>query len=212
MKIALIGATGFVGAAVLKEAVAREHTVTAIARNVAKIEAAAGVTAKEADVTDSTALAQTLAGQDVVISAFNGGWGDPDIYTKHLDGSLAIAEAAKSAGVRLIVIGGAGSLFAPDGTQFVDSPDFPEAYKQGALAARDVLAKLRDEHDADWSFVSPPFALKPGERSGKYRLGSENPVFNAAGESTISVADLAVAIVDEAESPKHNRKRFTVGY
>jgi len=212
MKIALIGASGFVGGALLKEAVSRGHTVTAIVRTPDKVAREKGVSAVKADVTDAKALAALLKGHDVVVSAFNGGWGDPDIYAKHLAGSKAIAEAAEAAGVRLVVIGGAGSLVAPDGSQFVDSPDFPAAYKDGALAARDALEALRQGGWANWTFISPPFTLVPGERTGKFRLGLDNPVFDDKGESHISVEDLAVAAIDEAETPKHTGKRFTVGY
>ncbi|WP_197716907.1 NAD(P)-dependent oxidoreductase [Mesorhizobium sp. DCY119] len=212
MKIALIGASGFVGKAVLKEASSRSHTVTALVRNPDKVEKLAGVTAKQVDVTDTKALAQAIIGQDVVISAFNGGWGDPDIYNKHLNGSKAIVDAAKAAKVRVIVVGGAGSLLAPDGSQFVDSPDFPAAYKDGALAARDSLKALRSETGLEWSFLSPAFVLSPGERTGKFRYGGDQPVFDANNESKISVEDLAVVLVDEAETAKHTGKRFTVGY
>jgi uncharacterized protein len=212
MKIALIGPTGFVGSALLKEALSRGHQVTAISRNTDKIEKAPGVTPAKLDVNNVKALAEAIAGADIVISAFNGGHGDPEIYAKHRAGSKAIHAAAKAAGRRLITIGGAGSLYAPDGSQFVDSPQFPKEYKEGALAARDALTDLKKETDLDWTFVSPPMVLKPGERSGKYRLDADKPVFNDKGESTISVADLAVAVLDEAEKPKHSRKRFTVGY
>lgn len=212
MKIALIGASGFVGRALLKEAVSRGHDVTAIARNPDKIERAASITAVAGDVTDPAALATRITGHDVVISAFNGGWGDPDIYTKHLAGSRAIAAAARTAATRLIAVGGAGSLHAPDGSQFVDSPEFPAEWKDGASAARDALAELRDETVLDWTFVSPPFSLAPGERTGHYRISADTPVFDDAGHSAISDADLAVAILDEAEKPAHRRQRFTVGY
>lgn len=212
MKIAIIGATGFIGSALVEEAASRKHSVKALARSVEKIKVLDGVTAVQSDVADTTALADSLAGHDIAISAFNGGWGDPEIYAKHIAGSRSIAEAAKKAGVRLIAVGGAGSLHAPDGSQFVDGPEFPAAYKDGALAARDALNELRAGSGLDWAFVSPPFFLKPGERSGQYRLGGDTPVINAAGESTISVADLAVAILDEAEAPRHRNQRFTVGY
>ena len=212
MRIALIGASGFVGGAILKEAVSRGHAVTAIARDAGKVERLDGVTPKAVDATDHAGLTRAIAGHEVVISAFNGGWGDPDIYRKHLDGSRAIVSAAKAAKTRLIVVGGAGSLHAPDGSQFVDSPEFPAEWKQGALAARDALAELRNETELDWSFLSPAFVLKPGERTGKYRTGGEQPVFDEAGQSTISTADLAVALVDEAERAEHTRKRFTVAY
>ncbi|THF54724.1 NAD(P)-dependent oxidoreductase [Ollibium composti] len=212
MKIALIGASGFVGSALLKEAVARGHSVTAIVRNPGKIAEAKGVAVVQADVTDAAALAALLKGHDVVVSAFNGGWGDPDIYAKHIAGSKAIAAAARAAGVRLIEIGGAGSLHAPDGSQLVDSPEFPTAYKDGARAARDALTALQQGDWKDWTLVSPAITLAPGQRTGHYRLGADNPVFNTKGESHISVEDFAVAVLDEAETPKHSGKRFTVGY
>lgn len=212
MKIALVGASGFVGGAVLKEAISRGHTVTAIARNAARISTGPNVTVEAVEVADTGRLGEIFAGNDVVISAFNGGWGDSDIYAKHLKGSRDIAEAAKSAGKRLIVVGGAGSLHAPDGSQFVDLPDFPAEWRDGARAARDVLAELRQDDWKDWTFVSPAFVLAPGTRTGKYRLGGESPVFDEKGESHISVEDLAVALVDEAETPSHIGKRFTLGY
>lgn len=211
-KIAIIGATGFIGAAVLKEAASRGHTITALVRhpeNVAKLD---HVRAVKADVLDVSTLASQLAGQDVVISAYNPGWSDSDIRSNHVKGSSAITQAVKKAGVRrLIAIGGAGSLEV-NGQQLVDSPDFPEAYKNGALGAREALNDLRQEDGLDWSFVSPAILLQPGERTGHYRLGGDQPVFDDKGESRISVEDLAVAIVDEAEQGKHIRKRFTAAY
>lgn len=212
MKIVLIGASGFVGTAVLKEAVERGHSVTAIVRNPGKVAAADGVTVKKLDVTDGEALTEALKGHDAVISAFNGGWGDPDIYEKHRKGSKAIAQAAEKAGTRLIEVGGAGSLYAPDGTQFVDGPEFPEAYRAGAKAARDALGDRKAGTWEGWTFVSPPFHLAPGERTGRYRTDLDAPVFDDKGESHISASDLAVALVDEAETPKHKGQRFTVGY
>lgn len=212
MKIAVIGATGLVGSAVVAEAAQRGHDVTAIARDVSKVASGAKVTAKQLDATDSAALAEAVRGQDVVISAFNGGWTNPDIYNAHLEGSRAIRKGTKAAGVRTIFVGGAGSLYAPDGSQFVDSADFPADWKAGASAARDALGELKAEGGDDWTFVSPPFNLAPGERTGKYRSGLDSPVFNDKGESGISVPDLAVALVDEAEKPAHKGKRFTVAY
>lgn len=212
MKIALIGASGSVGSTTLKEALARSHTVTAIARDTSKLPADKNVEAKSVDVNDRKALLEALRGHDVAISAFNGGWSNPDIYNAHLEGSRAIHAASKDAGVRLIVVGGAGSLYAPDGTQFVDSAEFPADWKAGATAARDALTELKAAGGDDWTFVSPAFNLAPGERTGRYRTSLETPVFDAAGESKISVADLAVALVDEAEKPAHKGERFTVGY
>ncbi|KXF77806.1 3-beta hydroxysteroid dehydrogenase [Paramesorhizobium deserti] len=212
-KIALIGATGFVGAQLLKEAAARGHAVTALVRHPEKVEKLANVTAAKADVLDTDALAKQLAGHDIVISAYNPGWGDPEIRATHVKGSRSINEAAKKAGVkRLIVVGGAGSLEVAPGVQLVDTPEFPAQWKEGALGARDALNELRTENGLDWTFVSPAIHLEPGERTGKYRLGGDQPVFDDKGESKISAADLAVAILDEAEQGKHIRKRFTAAY
>lgn len=212
MKIALIGASGFVGKAILKEAASRGWEVTAIVRHPDKVEKLPGVTVKQVDVIDVDALAKALAGHEVTISAFNGGWGDPDIYNKHLDGSRAIVEAAKTAKTRLIVIGGAGSLEIAPGVQLVDTPQFPREYYDAARAARDALNEIRGEKDLEWSFLSPAITIAPGERTGKFRYGGEQPVFDAKGESNISVGDLALAVVDEAGTAKHTGKRFTLGY
>lgn len=212
MKIAIIGATGYVGSAVVKEAASRGHAVTAIARNTAKVPSLPGVSASAVDVTDEAALQQTLTGHELVISAFNPGWGDPDIRTKHRQGSAAIARATKQAGLRLIEVGGAGSLYAPDGSQFVDTPNFPAEYVDGARGARDALEDRKNDTGLDWTFLSPPFELVPGPRTGKYRTSGDHPITNDAGRSTISVDDLAVALLDEAEKPAHRGERFTVGY
>lgn len=211
-KIALIGATGFVGAAILKEAVSRGHSVTALVRNTDKVAKLDNVTAVNADVFDTDALAKKIAGHDIVISAFNPGWADENIRENHINGSRSINEAAKKAGVkRLIAVGGAGSLEIK-GHQLVDSPEFPAEWKEGALGARQALNELREEKELDWTFVSPAIFLEPGVRTGNYRLGPDEPVFDANGESKISVDDLAVAIIDEAEQGKHIGKRFTAAY
>ncbi len=213
MKIALIGATGFVGTQILNEAAARGHSVTAIVRSAGKVEHLKGVTAVEADALNTADLAAKLKGHDIVISAYNPGWSNPNIKAIHIAANKSITGATKQAGIeRLIVIGGAGSLHAPDGSQFVDGPGFPAEYKEGALGARQALDDLRGETGLHWSFISPPFALVPGDRTGNYRLGKDEPVFDADGKSTISASDLAVAILDEAEKPQHVKQRFTVGY
>jgi uncharacterized protein len=211
-KIALIGATGFVGTALLKEAASRGHSVTALVRHTDKVAKLDNVTAVKTDIFDTDALAKQIAGSDIIISAFNPGWADANIRENHIKGSRSINDAAKKAGVkRLIAVGGAGSLEI-NGHQLVDSPEFPAEWKEGALGARQALNELRDEKDLDWTFVSPAIILQPGERTGKYRLGANEPVFDDKGESKISVEDLAVAIIDEAEQGKHIRKRFTAAY
>jgi len=142
----------------------------------------------------------------------NPGWSDKNIRENHINGSRSITEATKKAGIkRLIAVGGAGSL-SINGKQLVDSPEFPAEWKEGALGARQALDELRREDALEWTFVSPAIILQPGERTGKYRLGTDEPVFDDKGESKISVADLAVAILDEAEKGQHIRKRFTAAY
>ena len=212
MNIALIGATGFVGSALLEELLNRGHQVRALLRNPAKLAPRAGLEVRAVDVLEGD-LAAELLGVDAVVSAFNAGWGNPNLYDDFLRGSDAIAAAARDAGLRLLVVGGAGSLFIAPGQQLVDSPAFPAEWKQGALAAREALTRLRaDTSSLDWTFVSPAMLMAPGERTGRYRLGGEEPVLDEKGENRISVADLAVAIVDELEQPRHRRSRFTAGY
>ncbi len=214
MKLALIGATGFVGPYVLKEALQRGYEVTAIARDTSKItEQNSRLQTAQVDVFNTAALAEVLAGHDAVLSAYNSGWANPNLYDDFVKGSQCIQEATKQAGVpRLLVIGGAGSLYTPTGAQLVDTPQFPAEYKAGATAARDYLNLLKKEETLDWTFLSPAILLHPGERTGKYRLGTEQPVFGENGQCEISVQDLAVALVDEVENKQFTRKRFTVGY
>lgn len=215
MKVALIGASGFVGKAVLNELLQRGHQVTGIVRQTVNLQAQNGLTLIQADATDADVLADTVKGNDAVISAFNAGWTNPNLYNDFLNGAKAIQAGVKKSGVkRLLVVGGAGSLFI-DGKQLVDTPDFPADYKLGATAARDYLNELKKETQLDWVFLSPAIEMHPktsGVRKGTYRTGTENPVFNEEGRSVISVEDLAMAIVDEIEDSKYSRQRFTVAY
>ena len=213
MKIAIIGATGFVGTAILNELTSRNHEITAIARNP---KDNANVIWKSADIFNVDPLAEILKGNDVVVNAYNSGWTNPNIYDDFISGSKAIQEAVKKSGVkRFITIGGAGSLFVAPGLQAVDTPDFPKEYHAGASAARDYLNFLKEEKELDWAFFSPAFEMHQGittGRTGKYRLGLENPVFNDEQRSILSVEDLAVVIADETETPKHHQVRFTAAY
>ncbi|WP_119966643.1 NAD(P)-dependent oxidoreductase [Simplicispira lacusdiani] len=212
MNIALIGATGFVGSAVLHELLQRGHRVTALARNPAKLAPREGLTVREADAQDAAQVACAVAGHDAVVSAYNPGWTVPDIHDQFLRGTRAIHAGVQASGVRrLVVVGGAGSLYVAPGVQLVDTPEFPAEWKQGALAAREALNLIRQEEALDWTFLSPPILLEPGERTGHYRLGQDAPLMEADGRpGGISVADLAVALVDELEAPRHVRQRFTV--
>ena len=217
MKIALIGATGFVGKALLSEALRRNHEVTAISRHPEKIgNADPRIKAVKLDVFDADALAGALRGHDAVISAYNAGWTNPNYREDFLKASEAIEKAAEKSGVkRFLVVGGAGSLEASPGVQLVDSPGFPEEYRAAAKAARDYLVMLRNNLSLEWTFLSPAIVMSPDVktgRTGRYRIGTEQPVFDAAGASSISVEDLAVALFDELENGRFIRKRFTVGY
>jgi len=213
MNIALIGATGFVGSAVLDELLQRGHRVTALARQPAKLAACDRLTVQAADAQDAAQVAQAVAGSDAVVSAYNPGWTVPDIHDQFLAGTRAIYAGVRVSGVRrLLVVGGAGSLFVAPGVQLVDTPEFPAEYKAGALAAREALNLIRQENTLDWTFLSPPILLAPGERTGRYRVGADAPLMNGAQPGGISVKDLAVAIVDELEVPRHVQQRFTVAH
>lgn len=202
MKVALIGASGQAGSRLLKELSDRGHAVTAIARNPARIAALPGVTARAGDAYDVDGLARLLAGHDAAISAVHFVASDPRL----------LVEAVKRAGVpRYLVVGGAGSLEVAPGARLVDTPDFPAAHRDEALAGGVFLDLLRREPDLDWTFLSPSAMFVPGERTGKFRLGKDELLANDGG-SSISFEDFAVAMVDELEHPAHRRQRFTVGY
>lgn len=212
MKVALIGATGFVGSPLLAELLSRGHQVTVLARNPGKLAAQAGLTVVAADALDAAQIAQAAAGHDAVLSAYNPGWTEPKIGEIFLQATHAIFAGVKQSGVkRFVMVGGAGSLFVAPGVQLVDTPEFPAEYKVAATAARDALTLIQKESSLDWTFVSPPILLNPGVRTGQYRLGADAPLWAERGApGSISVQDLAVAIVDELETPQHIQKRFTV--
>ena len=215
MNLAVIGATGYVGDAVVRELAARGHNITAFARNPAKVLAAANVRAVAADVTAADFAAQ-LAGFDAVVSAFNPGWTNPHIGRDFRAGYAAILAAAKAAQVPyLLVVGGAGSLYVAPGVQLIDTPAFPQEIYDGANAARELLRDLQARDDLNWSLISPPARLgaEAGfseERTGKYRLGQDDLLLDGDAPAGISVADLAVAIADDVEQKAHLRQRFTV--
>ena len=213
MKIALIGATGFVGSKVLAEALQRGHQVTALVRNPAKLAPQDSVTARAVDVADAGQVARAVIGHDCVVSAFNAPRGNPEFRAIYVDAVRAIIDGVKHSGVqRVLLVGGAGSLFVAPGVQLVDTPQFPAAYRTEAQAAREALNMIRDEVTLDWSFVSPAPILAPGQRTGRFRLGGDQALMNGDKPGNISVEDLAVAIVDELETPRHMRQRFTLAY
>ncbi len=212
MQIALIGASGFIGSALLKEALARGHFVRALVGRPERLEPHERLEAVKVDVFDGSALTQALRGRDAVISAFSGHAAE-DVRGHYLHGLKTIVASVKAAGVpRFLVVGGAGSLEVAPGRQLVDTPDFPAQWQASALGARDALNLMREEKALDWTMLSPSAYIHPGERTGTFRLGDDRLLVGAEGKSEISTQDYAVAMLDELERPAHSRRRFTVGY
>ena len=203
MKIAHLGASGNVGSKIVAEALRRGHIVTAVVRNPERVAPEPGLAAVAGDVTKPEGVAPFLAGHDVIVSS---------THFATVPGD-ALIEAVRLSGVgRLFVVGGAGSLKAPDGVEIVDTPAFPEAYKAEALAGRETLNLLREVTDFDWTYLSPSALIAPGERTGKFRLGTDDLLVGEDGQSRISQEDFAIAVLDELEQPQHSKRRFTVGY
>jgi putative NADH-flavin reductase len=203
MKIAVIGASGNAGSRISAELARRGHAVTAIARNPGKIAAQANVTAVEGDVQDQAGLARLIAGHDAAISSVHFTASDP----------VRLIGAAKASKVgRYLVVGGAGSLEVAPGVRLVTTPGFPAAYKAEAEKGGAFLDLLRAEKELNWTFLSPSALFTAGQRTGKFRLGTDQLLTAEDGKSRISFEDFAVALADEIERPAHIRRRFTVGY
>jgi putative NADH-flavin reductase len=214
-KIVIIGASGFIGSAILKEALNRGHIVKAVVRNIAKIKVShPNLEVDGGDVTSEEVVATVCAGADVVISSYNPGWQNPDIANLTLVAYRAIIDGVKRAGVqRLLVVGGAGSLFVKPGVRLMDSGIFPEAFLPAVRALATVYFEfLEAEKNLDWAFFSPAGMIEPGERTGIFRLGKDDLISSPDGSSRISVEDYAVAMIDELENSRHHRERFTIGY
>lgn len=247
MKIALMGASGFIGSKLLQESLNRGHMVTAISRAPEKLPAHPNIRAAKADVHDVAALTELFRGQDAVVHSY-APRPDPQVrafvfaaieaghertetiasyvprdiaaHDAHVksridaqtSGTQSIIAAAKAAGVkRILAVGGAGTLLL-DGVRTMDRPEFPKAFEGGAKSTAVVKELLHHEHDLDWTVLSPPMAIAPGERTGKFRLGSDDLLVMPDGSSKISLEDYAVAMIDELEQPRHVGCRFTVGY
>ncbi len=213
--VLLIGATGFVGSAVLNELLERGHKVTAVVRNTAKLPQNELLTAVEQDVSDVEAIAKLAEGKDAVISAYNPGWMNPEIEKLITENYPKILEAAKKSGVeRLIIVGGAGTLFCAPGLRVVDSGVIPAEIMDGVRPLGNFyLNILTNENDIDWVFFSPAGVLdEEGKKTGIYRLGKDDLIVDAEGNSHISVQDYADALVNELEKPVHHKERFTIGY
>ena len=214
-KIVLIGASGFVGSALLNEALNRDFEVTAVVRHPEKIKIEnENLKVVKADVSALDEVAAVCKGADAVISAFNPGWNNPDIYDETIKVYLTIIDGVKKAGVnRFLMVGGAGSLFIAPGLRLMDSGEVPENILPGVKALGEFyLNFLKKEKEIDWVFFSPAADMRPGVRTGKFRLGKDELIVDESGDSNISVEDFAVAMIDELEYPKHHQERFTIGY
>lgn len=213
--VLLIGATGFVGSAVLNELVSRGHKVTTVVRNIEKLAKSDLVNAVKEDVANVDAIAKLAEGKDAIISAYNPGWTNPDIATLIIENYPKILEAAKKSGVeRLLIVGGAGTLFCAPGLRVVDSGAIPEEIMGGVRPLGDFyLNTLMNENDIDWVFFSPAGVFdQEGKKTGNYRLGKDDLIVDAEGNSHISVQDYADAMVNELEKPAHHKERFTIRY
>ncbi|MEO8334604.1 MAG: NAD(P)H-binding protein [bacterium] len=214
MHLVVFGAGGNVGQHIVSEALSRQHRVTAAVRDEATILPQHNLDVVEADATDPTSVAQVSSGADAIVSAISPRPGQDGRPASSLSTAAnALTEGARRAGVRrLIIVGGAGSLELAPGQQLVDQPDFPEAYKPEALAQRDALAIYRggSAHDLDWTYISPAAEVRPGRRTGAYRVSGDQLLTNDAGESTISFEDFAVAVLDQIEQHAHVGERISV--
>lgn len=216
MNVLLIGATGFVGSAILNELVSRGHHVTAVVRNTDKLAGVKNTTAVKRDVANVDAIAQLAEGMDAIISAYNPGWTEQKDVANLIRTNYAnILEASKKSGVkRLLIVGGAGTLFVAPGVRLVDTGVIPAAIIDFVRPLGEFyLNTLMNENDIDWIFFSPAGEFdKEGERTGKFRLGKDDLIVDESGKSHISVQDYAVDMVDELEKPAHHKERFTIGY
>jgi putative NADH-flavin reductase len=214
-EIVLIGASGFVGSAILAEALDRGHKVTAIVRHPEKITTVhKNLIVKPGDVSMNETITQICRNADAVISAYNPGWQNPDIAKETTRVYKTILNGVREAGVkRFLVVGGAGSLYISHGIRLMDAGVMPDFILPAVKSLADFyLNDLEAEKSIDWVFFSPAGNLEPGLRTGKFRLGKDDLIVNEAGESKISVQDYAVAMIDELEKPAHHSERFTIGY
>jgi len=214
-KIALIGASGLVGSAILKESLQRGHMVTAIVRNPDKIKLEdPNLLIRKGDVLSEQSVPELISGADVVISAYNPGWTNPNIAEETTRAYNSIIDGVKKAKIpRLLIVGGAGSLYVAPEKRLMDTGVIPQSFMPAIEALADVYYDLqKKEEEIDWAFFSPAGNIAPGDRTGKFRMGKDNLIVDPKGESNISVEDYAVAMLNEVEAPEHHRERFTIGY
>lgn len=215
MRIAIFGGAGDVGRQILEDALARGHTVTASVRTPAKLDDLTGherLTVVQGDATDEATVAEQVAGHDAVVNSVSGvKSGEQDVCARAI---TAIVAGMRTAGVkRLLNVGTAGTLEVEPGLQRMDAPGFPEFLLGEATAQRFALTYLREQaDDLDWTYISPPINILPGERRGEYRIAADELLSDEDGESRISIPDYSDALLDELEDPKWIRRRFTLAY
>jgi putative NADH-flavin reductase len=209
MRIARYGATGKSGSRILTELLSRGHRVTAIARDPARLEARPGLTVVQGDVSSVDGIANRIKGADAVVSAYAPPAEDTD---QLLPATERLIDAVKQAGVpRLLIVGGAGSLEVAPGVTVISSGHIPAEWLPIAVSHAKLLENIR-KSEINWTYFSPAGFFVPGERTGKFRLGTDRLIADDKGDSRISLEDYAIALVDELETPKHERARFTIGY
>jgi putative NADH-flavin reductase len=207
MKVVLYGASGNAGSRILKELTRRGHKVIAVVRDVSKLPA--GVESKQDDLSDIDKIAAIVSGADAVVSAYGPPHDDTDQLIAVTERLIAAIE--KAGNIRLLVVGGAGSLEVAPGVSLLSSGHLPEAFVPIATS-HDKALKLLQASDINWTYLSPAAYFEPGERTGKFRLGNNELISNDKGDSRISTEDYAIALVDELEKPAHERARFSIGY
>ena len=208
MKIGIIGATGKAGSLIVNEAIKRGHEVTAIVRDAAKVQNAQ-INVVEKNVFDLTSA--DLEKVDVIVNAFNSAPGQEE---QHIEAGKVLIEALKgAANTRLVVVGGAGSLFVDEAktTRVFETPDFPKEYFPTASNMGKNLEELQNTNGIQWTYISPGGFFNPaGKRTGAYQKGGDILTLNSKGDSYISYADYAIAVLDEIENPQSINKRFSV--
>jgi putative NADH-flavin reductase len=209
MRVVLYGATGKAGSVILKELVDRGHSVTAVARTPEKVQKFKNVSVVQSDLSDPAKVARIVKGADAVVSAYGP---PPDKTTEIIAATDCLVQGIEQAGgPRLIVVGGAGSLFVAPGVTVRESGHLPKELIPIVDAHIQVLRNLK-QSSINWTYFSPAGFFEPGERTGKFRLGKDDLITDAQANSRISFEDYAIALVDELENPQHQRERFTVGY
>jgi len=209
MHIALYGATGNSGSRILNELLTRGHQVTAIIRSPEKLAARPGLTVVQGDVASVDGIAGRIKGTDAVVSAYAP---PPDDTDQILPVTGRLIDAVKQTGVpRLLIVGGAGNLEVAPGVTVLASGHVPAEWVPIATSHAKLLEEVK-KSEINWTYFSPSAFFVPGERTGKFRLGTNQLIANEQGDSRISLEDYAIALVDELESPKHERERFTIGY